>query len=174
MRNVTKNDIIDMFRKFKSAYDARYTMPKMDTVDIWYECLKDCCDEFLNQATVECVKDCEFPPTIAHIFKAHERIREKWEKERLELQDWWEVAKGIYPKDLKDDEAPKILFEKIKKIDKRNICGVKLFMGSSTGNMLVDETEKLSEIFAESPVIIATHNEDTDIINQNAERLKNS
>ena len=117
MRNVTKNDIIDMFRKFKSAYDARYTMPKMDTVDIWYECLKDCCDEFLNQATVECVKDCEFPPTIAHIFKAHERIREKWEKERLELQDWWEVAKGIYPKDLKDDEAPKILFEKIKKID---------------------------------------------------------
>ena len=68
--------------------------------------------------------------------------------------------------------ATKDNIAEIKKIDKRNICGVKLFMGSSTGNMLVDETEKLSEIFAESPVIIATHNEDTDIINQNAERLK--
>lgn len=61
----------------------------------------------------------------------------------------------------------------IKKLNPRTICGIKLFMGSSTGNMLVDEREKLEEIFAASTSMpIAVHCEDSNIIAQNAERIQ--
>ena len=55
----------------------------------------------------------------------------------------------------------------ILKIDKREVCGVKVFMGSSTGNMLVDNPKTLEEIFRQSPVLIATHCEDEAIIKKN-------
>ncbi|MGC9343922.1 MAG: dihydroorotase, partial [Bacteroidales bacterium] len=57
--------------------------------------------------------------------------------------------------------------EEIKKIDPAEICGLKVFMGSSTGNMLVDQISALEAIFAESPVLIATHCEDEETINKN-------
>jgi len=57
--------------------------------------------------------------------------------------------------------------EEIKKIDPKNICGLKVFMGSSTGNMLVDNQDSLSKIFNESPVLIATHCEDEETIQKN-------
>lgn len=60
----------------------------------------------------------------------------------------------------------------ITKIDPRHIPGVKVFMGSSTGNMLVDDEKSLSAIFAESPVPIATHCEDESIIRANAEEFR--
>lgn len=53
------------------------------------------------------------------------------------------------------------------KLDVHRIPGVKLFMGSSTGNMLVDRREALEKIFASSTLPIMTHCEDTDIINRN-------
>ena len=52
-------------------------------------------------------------------------------------------------------------------LDVHRIPGVKLFMGSSTGNMLVDRREALDTIFASSKLPIMTHCEDTDIINRN-------
>ena len=52
-------------------------------------------------------------------------------------------------------------------LDVHRIPGVKLFMGSSTGNMLVDRREALETIFASSNLPIMTHCEDTDIINRN-------
>ena len=52
-------------------------------------------------------------------------------------------------------------------LDVHRIPGVKLFMGSSTGNMLVDRREALEKIFASSKLPIMTHCEDTDIINRN-------
>ena len=52
-------------------------------------------------------------------------------------------------------------------LDQHRIPGVKLFMGSSTGNMLVDRREALEKIFASSTLPIMTHCEDTDIINRN-------
>ncbi len=55
---------------------------------------------------------------------------------------------------------------------KKDVCGVKIFMGSSTGNMLVDNPNTLDKIFRESEVLIATHCEDEKIIRQNMERLK--
>ncbi|MBQ8656126.1 MAG: dihydroorotase [Prevotella sp.] len=47
------------------------------------------------------------------------------------------------------------------------IPGIKLFMGSSTGNMLVDRDEALDKIFASAPLLLMAHCEDTDIINRN-------
>ncbi|UEG50321.1 dihydroorotase [Ferruginibacter lapsinanis] len=55
---------------------------------------------------------------------------------------------------------------------KNNICGIKIFMGASTGNMLVDNYVTLEKIFSESNVLIATHCEDETIIRRNYERLK--
>lgn len=57
--------------------------------------------------------------------------------------------------------------DEIRNIDPHTTCGLKVFMGSSTGNMLVDKLESLEKIFSESPVLIATHCEDTPIINRN-------
>ncbi len=56
----------------------------------------------------------------------------------------------------------------IKALDPRRVCGVKLFMGSSTGNMLVDADRSISAIFAESPVPVAAHCEDERMIRENA------
>ncbi|HEX5056360.1 MAG TPA: dihydroorotase [Gammaproteobacteria bacterium] len=60
----------------------------------------------------------------------------------------------------------------IKALDPRAACGVKIFMGASTGNMLVDDPKILEGIFAHSPVLIATHCEDTPTILANEARYK--
>jgi len=57
---------------------------------------------------------------------------------------------------------------------KRDVCGVKIFMGSSTGNMLVDNSDTLNRIFGESELLIATHCEDENIIRDNYEKIKQS
>ncbi len=53
---------------------------------------------------------------------------------------------------------------------KKDVCGVKIFMGSSTGNMLVDNYITLNKIFSESELLIATHCEDERIIKANKEK----
>ena len=53
------------------------------------------------------------------------------------------------------------------KTDPKMVCGIKLFMGSSTGNMLVDKNEVLVRLFKESPCLIAVHCEDEGIIHAN-------
>ncbi|MBX2889002.1 MAG: dihydroorotase [Ferruginibacter sp.] len=53
---------------------------------------------------------------------------------------------------------------------KKEVCGVKIFMGSSTGNMLVDNYATLERIFSESELLIATHCEDERIIKQNLQK----
>ncbi len=50
--------------------------------------------------------------------------------------------------------------EDVLKTNKKNVCGIKVFMGSSTGNMLVDNTKTLENLFAASELLIATHCED--------------
>ena len=59
--------------------------------------------------------------------------------------------------------------EEIRKLDPARNCGLKVFMGSSTGNMLVDKREALEKIFAGSPTLIATHCEDEATIVKNTE-----
>lgn len=58
----------------------------------------------------------------------------------------------------------------VRTLDPRAAAGVKVFMGSSTGNMLVDNEETLAGIFRDSPVIITTHCESTPRIQQNLQR----
>ena len=51
-------------------------------------------------------------------------------------------------------------YEEVMKTDIQNVCGLKIFMGSSTGNMLVDSPQTLERVFADAPCLIATHCED--------------
>ncbi len=55
---------------------------------------------------------------------------------------------------------------------RKDVCGIKIFMGSSTGNMLVDSPNTLDTIFRESEVLIATHCEDERIIKENLAKIK--
>ncbi|MBP5365033.1 MAG: dihydroorotase [Bacteroidales bacterium] len=60
----------------------------------------------------------------------------------------------------------------IKSVDYKHVCGIKLFMGSSTGNMLVDNEEALEKLFAAAPAIITAHCEDEATIRANIEAFK--
>ncbi|NIJ50934.1 dihydroorotase [Dyadobacter arcticus] len=63
-------------------------------------------------------------------------------------------------------------YEEVMKTDTANVCGIKIFMGSSTGNMLVDAPDALERIFANAPCLIATHCEDEPTIRQRMEFFK--
>lgn len=56
--------------------------------------------------------------------------------------------------------------------DPRHVCGVKIFMGSSTGNMLVDNHRTLENIFSKTKLLIATHCEDETTIRANSEKFR--
>jgi dihydroorotase len=60
--------------------------------------------------------------------------------------------------------------EEIKRVDPKVICGVKIFMGSSTGDMLVDDPKALEGIFQHAPSIITTHCEDDPMIKENFQK----
>ncbi|WP_143962434.1 dihydroorotase [Litoribacter populi] len=62
--------------------------------------------------------------------------------------------------------------EELLKVDPQNVCGIKVFQGSSTGNMLVDNLETLEKIFEKSPILIATHSENDDMIKANFEKYQ--
>lgn len=68
-----------------------------------------------------------------------------------------------------NDNADEVLRTNEKRKD---ICGIKIFMGSSTGNLLVDNYLTIDKIFRESEVLIATHCEEEDIIKANYQRMK--
>jgi len=58
--------------------------------------------------------------------------------------------------------------DEILKTNPQNVCGIKVFMGASTGNMLVDNIDALNEIFSKSKLIVATHCEDENTIKTNS------
>ena len=62
--------------------------------------------------------------------------------------------------------------EELLKTDPKKVCGIKIFMGSSTGNMLVDDKNTLEQIFSQSKLLIATHCEDETTIRNNIEKAK--
>ena len=62
--------------------------------------------------------------------------------------------------------------DEVLRTDPKKVCGVKIFMGSSTGNMLVDNYNTLKEIFNNSPTLIATHCEDEATIRKNTDAAK--
>jgi dihydroorotase len=65
--------------------------------------------------------------------------------------------------------------EVLKTNEKKNeVCGIKIFMGSSTGNLLVDNPLMLDKVFAGTELLIATHCEDESIIKANLQKIKSS
>ncbi|MGQ7854898.1 dihydroorotase [Pedobacter sp. WC2501] len=62
--------------------------------------------------------------------------------------------------------------EEVLKTDPKNVCGIKVFMGSSTGNMLVDNEKTLENIFSKAPILVATHCEDEATIRENLAKFK--
>lgn len=60
--------------------------------------------------------------------------------------------------------------DELKRVNSKEVCGVKVFMGASTGNMLVDDKRALREIFAEVDMLIATHSEKEEVIRENRDR----
>ena len=62
--------------------------------------------------------------------------------------------------------------EEVLKTDPENVCGIKVFMGSSTGNMLVDNRQTLEAIFSKCKMLIATHCEDEETIRNNSALYK--
>ena len=63
-------------------------------------------------------------------------------------------------------------YDEAMKTDTKNVCGLKIFMGSSTGNMLVDDKSVLTKIFSNFPSLIATHCEDEATIKANLAKYK--
>ena len=62
--------------------------------------------------------------------------------------------------------------EEVLKTNPKNVGAIKIFMGSSTGNMLVDNKNVLEEIFSKSPMLIAVHCEDEETIQKNIDAAK--
>jgi dihydroorotase len=62
--------------------------------------------------------------------------------------------------------------DEVLRTDAQNVCGIKVFMGSSTGNMLVDNPTTLENLFSQSPMLIATHCEDEATIKSNLAHYK--
>lgn len=62
--------------------------------------------------------------------------------------------------------------DEVMKTDIRNVCGLKIFMGSSTGNLLVDNEKTLETFFSRFPSLIATHCEDEATIRENNETFR--
>lgn len=62
--------------------------------------------------------------------------------------------------------------EEVLKTNEKNVCGIKVFMGSSTGNMLVDDEKTLEGLFSQVPMLIATHCEDEETIRANMEKFR--
>jgi dihydroorotase len=89
------------------------------------------------------------------------------------LQDKYDIAATSSPANYSffmgasNDNLDEVL-----RTDAKNVCGVKVFMGSSTGNMLVDNPTTLEHLFAQSPMLIATHCEDEATIKSNLEHYK--
>lgn len=63
-------------------------------------------------------------------------------------------------------------YDEVMRVDTASVCGVKAFMGSSTGNMLVDNPTTLEKLFSNSPTLIATHCEDEATVRANVEKIK--
>lgn len=89
-----------------------------------------------------------------------------WEQKRALMNERCIVNHSCYFGATNDN------YKEFHQLDKRRVCGIKLFMGSSTGNMLVDKINSLQNIFNGTDLLIAAHCESQDIIKKNLTRYK--
>jgi dihydroorotase len=100
----------------------------------------------------------EMPNTVPNTF-THELLEQKY-KRASEVS----LANYSFFMGASNDNIEEVL-----KTDPANVCGIKVFMGSSTGNMLVDKKETLEALFSKCKMLIATHCEDEATIKHNME-----
>jgi dihydroorotase len=105
----------------------------------------------------------EMPNTLPPVF-TQELLEDKYE-----MAASHSLANYSFYMGTSNDNAEAVLQTNHKK---DRVCGIKIFMGSSTGGLLVDNYITLNKIFSESEVLIATHCESEPIIRSNLERLK--
>ncbi len=94
-------------------------------------------------------------------------LTQKLLEEKYNLANFRSAANYSFFMGVSNDNIDEVLKTNAKKKD---VCGIKIFMGSSTGNMLVDNHMVLNRIFGESELLIATHCEDERIIEANKQR----
>lgn len=88
-------------------------------------------------------------------------------QERYEIASRTSLANYSFYMGVSNENAEEVL-----KTDAERVCGIKIFMGSSTGSMLVDSEKTLDIIFKNAPTLIATHCEDEHTILENLEKYK--
>lgn len=105
----------------------------------------------------------EMPNTVPPVF-TQELLEDKYN-----IASQTSLANYSFFMGTSNDNAEEVLKTNAKKND---VCGVKIFMGSSTGGLLVDNYLALDKIFRDTHLLIATHCEDERIIRENFERIK--
>ncbi|MCX6295617.1 MAG: dihydroorotase [Bacteroidetes bacterium] len=103
----------------------------------------------------------EMPNTVPNVF-TQELLEEKY-KRASEVS----LANYSFFMGASNDNLEEVL-----KTDPKKVCGIKVFMGSSTGNMLVDKKETLEGLFSKCKMLIATHSEDEETIKKNIQIYK--
>ncbi len=105
----------------------------------------------------------EMPNTIPPVF-TQELLEEKFS-----IASKTSLANYSFYMGTSNDNAEEALKTNDKK---KEVCGIKIFMGSSTGNLLLDNPVTMDRLFRESEMLIATHCEDDKIINENLQKIK--
>ena len=105
----------------------------------------------------------EMPNTMPPAF-THDKLEQKYQ-----IAASTSLANYSFFMGTSNDNADEVLRANERK---KEICGIKIFMGSSTGNLLVDNYLTLDKLFRESELLIATHCEDEKIIKTNLEKIK--
>ena len=105
----------------------------------------------------------EMPNTIP------DALTEKLLEEKYSIASRSSLANYSFYMGVSNDNADEVLKMNARK---KEVCGIKIFMGSSTGNMLVDDEHALNKIFKESELLIATHCEDEKTIKENYDKIK--
>ncbi|GAC1417629.1 MAG: dihydroorotase [Flavisolibacter sp.] len=105
----------------------------------------------------------EMPNTVPPVFT------QKLLENKYDLAKEYSLANYSFYMGTSNDNIEQVLATNKKK---HEVCGIKIFMGSSTGNLLVDNYLILDRIFSESELLIATHCEDEDIIKKNLLKIQ--
>ncbi|GAC1490569.1 MAG: dihydroorotase [Flavisolibacter sp.] len=105
----------------------------------------------------------EMPNTVPPVFT------QKLLENKYDLAKEYSLANYSFYMGTSHDNIEQVLATNKKK---HEVCGIKIFMGSSTGNLLVDNYLILDRIFSESELLIATHCEDEDIIKKNLLKIQ--
>jgi hypothetical protein len=117
MKTVELSDIENIFNQFVAAYGSKFSLPTKETVELWVDIFKDCKQETFNKAVMECIKKCAFPPAISDVWQAYSALYDKEEDNLIQLKQWWEVMKGVYPADMRDPLAGQYLFYAVDQLE---------------------------------------------------------